>query len=198
MSGKHIASFIGFAPVDDPQIAVLIIVDEPDVAVDFGSVVAAPYVKDVLESSLQYLGVEPDYGEAETLAQVSVPDVVGMTAEEAVSELSAAGLEWITDGTGQVLEQLPAPETTVDTGTTVLLSMDTEVPYDDMEGMVVVPNVLGYDMMEAAQLLEDNKLTMGIEGQGVATYQNPAEGELVPEGTKVMVEFRFTGRIAIL
>ena len=61
--GAVIASFIGFAPADDPQVAVLFMVDEPQVAVDFGSVVAAPYVKMILEDTLNYLGVEPVYDE---------------------------------------------------------------------------------------------------------------------------------------
>jgi stage V sporulation protein D (sporulation-specific penicillin-binding protein) len=188
MSGKHIASFIGFAPVDDPKIAVLIVVDEPNVAVDFGSIVAAPYVKDVIYESLQYMGVMPDEG-AEAPEQVPLPDVVGMTADDAASALQAVGIKWLMDGTGTVEEQMPAPETVVDSGTTVMLSMTDKTEYDETDGMVVVPDVSGMSIMDAGQLLEDNRLEMSIEGQGNATYQSPQEGEIVPEGTTVQVEF---------
>ena len=55
MENKHISSFMGFAPANDPKIVVLFIVDEPDAYVDFGSVIAGPYVKDVIEQAMQYM-----------------------------------------------------------------------------------------------------------------------------------------------
>ena len=75
---KHIGSFLGFAPMDDPQIAVLFIVDEADVPVDYGSTTAAPFARDVLEQSLIYLGVAPET-DAEPLKEVPVPDVAGLS-----------------------------------------------------------------------------------------------------------------------
>ena len=78
----HIGSFVGFAPANDPRIAVLLVVDEADVPVDFGSVTAAPYAKAVLEKSLAYLGVAPDSDEP-AAEQVAVPDVTGLGVDEA-------------------------------------------------------------------------------------------------------------------
>lgn len=190
MTGKHIASFIGFAPADDPQIVVLIIVDEPSVPVDFGSVVAAPYVKEVLLNSLQYMGVKPDYGTTPEPEQVVVPDLSGMDETAAANALAALGLEYLTDGTGKITGQLPAPQTSVYKGTTVLLYMETKTTPDQMEGMVVVPDLTGKTIMEAGQALEDCKLQLVIQGgQGTASYQDPAANTLVPEGTQVKVEF---------
>ncbi len=189
MTGSHIASFVGFAPADDPQIVVLIIVDEPDVPVDFGSVVAAPYVKSVLLSSLQYLGVEPDYEKTKAPEMVTVPDVTGMDAGEAIAELKGVGLKYMMDGTGSVESQMPAPGTVAEEGTAVLLYMQTKNETQDMEGMVVVPDLTGKTIMEAAQILDDCKLSLSPQGDGVATYQNPAAGEIVSEGTKIKVEF---------
>ncbi|MDD5018188.1 MAG: penicillin-binding transpeptidase domain-containing protein [Eubacteriales bacterium] len=190
MTDKHIASFIAFAPADDPEIAVLIIIDEPDVAVDFGSVVAAPYVRQVLEESLQYMGIMPDYGEAGELAQVAVPDVAGMSAADAADALDAAGLSYLFDGTGDVTGQLPAPGEDVDKGTMVWLYMETKTGYDETEGMVVVPDLTGKTVMEAAAALEECHLTLSIDGQGIATYQSPSAGEIVEENSVVRVEFR--------
>ena len=74
-----------------------------------------------------------------------------------------------------------------------MLSMTEETEYDETDGMVVVPDVIGLSIMDAAQRLEDNHLEMSIEGQGNATYQYPEEGEIVPEGTAVQVEFSESG-----
>lgn len=189
MRGKHIASFIGFAPADDPQIVVLIVVDEPDVAVDFGSIVAAPYVKNVLLESLQYMGILPDYEEAEVSEKVSVPKVTGMEQAEAISALNSLGFEALSDGTGKVVEQMPAPGTDLDKGTTVQLYMENKNVTQDMEGKVVVPDLDGMSIIDAAGILEECNLNLSMQGQGIVTYQSPVAGEIVDEGTKVMVEF---------
>lgn len=188
MSGKHIASFIGFAPADDPKIAVLIIVDEPNVAVDFGSIVAAPYVKRVLEESLQYMGVEKDLTEMPEPAQVEVPKVEGMDWDAATVTLDEAKLKYLFDGTGSVKSQTPAPGTMVDQGTTVMLSM-TLPGGEELAGKVLVPDVSGMTIMEAAEKLKEHHLQLGIQGEGVAVYQEPKANDLVDEGSKVMVEF---------
>jgi len=187
MSGKHISSFVGFAPADDPQIAVLIIVDEPNVAVDFGSIVAAPYVKDVLRNSLQYLGVAPD--EATAAEKVVVPDVSGLDVASATTALESLGLSEITDGSGSVTEQLPAPGTEVEKGTTVLLYTSIKHTQADMTGKTVVPDVVGMNMEKAAEALEGAGLRIGIEGSGIAVYQSPEAGDIAGEGGTVMVEF---------
>lgn len=187
---RHISSFIGFAPADDPQIVVLIVVDEPNVAVDFGSIVAAPYVKKVLEESLQYMGVEPNFEENEVPGEVTIPNVTGMEIEEATQALKKAGLQYLADGTGKVTEQMPAPGISAFKGETVLLYMGIKNTEQDMEGMVVVPDLDGMSIMEAGAILEVHNLKLKIEGKGIAVYQSPLAGDIVPEGTSVMVEFR--------
>ena len=190
---KVIASFIGFAPANDPQIAVLIIVDEPGVPVTFGSIVAAPYVKYVIQNSLQYWGVEPDFNEVPPLEQVEVPDVTNMTDVEAMAKLKELGFDYLLDGMGKVNTQMPAPGTMIDKGTTVLLYMETKTEPDEMEGMTVVPDVSNMTIMEAAQKIDDAGLTMSPTHTGKAKYQSPAAGTVVPKGTVVQVEFSETG-----
>ncbi len=188
MTGKHIASFIGFAPADDPKIAVLIIVDEPNVPVDFGSVVAAPYVKSVLLESLQYMGVEPDYTQVAEPAQVTVPNLVNQDGDAAAVALDALHLKYIYNGTGTVTNQLPAPDTIVYEGTTICLYM-TNPDITDFTGQIEVPDLTGKTIMEASQILESCHLTLGISGTGKAVYQSPQPKALVAPGTKVMVDF---------
>ena len=195
MTGKHIASFIAFAPVEDPKLAILLIVDEPNVAVDFGSVVAAPYVKNVILESLQYMGVSPNYDEAQAPEQVEVPDLSDMTDAEAIDALVDLGLDYLADGTGDVDSQLPAPGVKVDKGTSVLLYMSVKNNAADLEGQVFVPDLSGLTVMEAAQMLDDYHLELSIQGdsEGKASYQNPAAGTAVSQGSTVMVEFSSSG-----
>ena len=119
-SETHIGSFIGFAPADDPQIAVLFITDEADVPVDYGSVTAAPFAKDILAQSLMYLGIAPET--AETTPEVKVPDVAQLSVSEATKLLREAGLTVQKMGEGdEVAEQLPAANATLQQGGVVIL-----------------------------------------------------------------------------
>lgn len=122
---KHITSFMGFAPVDDPKIVVLFLVDEANAISDFGSTVAAPYVGQIIEESLKYMGVEPKYTEEELKqmkAKVEVPNVVGKSKEEAEAALKAKGLKASFKGNGTLIdEQVPSPGTTVESGSEIIL-----------------------------------------------------------------------------
>ena len=95
--GHYVCSFVGMAPADDPQIVVLAIVDEPTGVMAFGSTTAGPIIKEVMSNTLKYLDVEPKYTEEEKAenvkTKVKVPDVRGLTIEEATKVLEEAKLE---------------------------------------------------------------------------------------------------------
>ncbi len=185
---KHIGSFIGFAPMDDPQIAVLFIVDEADVPVDFGSTTAAPFARDILEKSLIYLGVAPET-DAEPLAQVEVPDVTGQTVSEAVDRLEDAGLGHVLSGTGAaVIGQLPAAGAGMTEGSLVMLYVEGEAMADEND-RVTVPDVKGMSVVEANRLLRSCGLTMRVQGGGLAVSQSPAAQTRVTPTTCVTVTF---------
>lgn len=187
-SDTHIGSFLGFAPADDPQIAMLVIVEEADVAVDFGSQTAAPFARDILEKSLNYLGVAPETDE-ETPEEVSVPDVSGMTVEDATQAMKDAGLSCVLDGAGSVVvDQLPAGGARISEGSLVMLYVDKSVSLED-NSKVRVPDVTGMSVMEANKLLRSYGLQMQIEGGGVAVSQQPAAGEEVFPTAVVTVTF---------
>ncbi|KAA5649031.1 PASTA domain-containing protein, partial [Pseudomonas aeruginosa] len=98
--------------------------DEPEVAVDFGSVVAAPYVQMILKDTLPYLGVEPIFDDetAELNKKVEVPDVIGKELGEAYAILDEAGLNYLSDNSGSIVkDQMPKPGAMVKVNTTVLL-----------------------------------------------------------------------------
>lgn len=126
----HIASFIGFAPADDPQIAVLVVVDEPDVGIDYGSVVAAPYAKIILENTLKYLrvpAVNTEEDQKELVANIEVPDLRNMTCEQAAAKLKEVGLGMLVQGKGKVIAQVPAAGTLVYKNTQILVTGDEAV-----------------------------------------------------------------------
>ena len=105
--GKYISSFIGFAPADNPKYAVLMIVDEPQGYVYYGSLVAAPYAGKVFERIFDYKNLP-----ATMLPErefVIMPDVVGETAESAVEKLEGMGLHVEVVGEGTVVSQTPVP-----------------------------------------------------------------------------------------
>ncbi len=124
-NGKYISSFLGFAPADDPQVAVLITIDEPE-GIYYGGTVAAPVVASILENILPYLGVEPSYTEEELetyqIGDAQVPDLMGMTKEEAAAALKDTEFQAQYLGEdGVVTDQFPlAGETIGKTGTVIL------------------------------------------------------------------------------
>ncbi len=192
-----IASFGGFAPADDPQVAVLVMVDEPQYLKSGGGV-AAPAAKKILKDILPYLGVEPNYT-AEEIASLdrSTPNVVGATVSAAVTTLKASTLTYHTLGTQDtVLKQVPASGTTIPKGGSVWLYTDNR----DVE-MTTVPDFTGRTVAQvnqAANTAGVNVLLSGISassGRPSATRQSAKAGQKVPKGTVITVEFTYADTI---
>lgn len=120
--GNYILSFIGFAPVEDPQIIILGILDETE-HYSQGSVSAAPMVREVLENVLPYMGVEPS-GQITTAnkTDVKLADYRGLSLMETSIDLTVKGLKYEAIGMGTIIkEQFPKAETRVPLGTTIKL-----------------------------------------------------------------------------
>ncbi len=193
-NGKYIASCVGIAPVDDPQVVVLVILDEP-VGVYYGGTIAAPVVRSILEDTLHYLGMEPQYTEEEVAEEtVNVPNVVDMTVNEAANTLYAAGLNYQIMGDGEtVLSQIPVGSVTMELNSTVILYTQTETE----EQKVKVPDVMGMTPAEARKVLAEYGLNCRFtdvapnqENSVTAYSQTPAAGEEVVSGSTVSVDFR--------
>ena len=198
--GKLIASFIGFAPADEPKYVCLILVDEPQVGTIFGSTVAAPFVKQVMEEVLRYAGYLPE----QASTSVTVPAVKDITVAEAKRELEKIGLTatYQDDENEIVTAQVPIEGKSVQAGSGVLLyTAMTSAPSEDILGeqedeMVIVPDVFDKTKLEANDALKAKGLIIKIDPpdqSGKAIRQSPAAGETVPKGTEVLVEFSNTG-----
>ena len=184
-SATHIGSFIGFAPANDPKIALILIVDEANVPVDYGSVTAAPYAKSILERALNYLNVAPDLDEA-PVPDTTVPDVKGLKVDEAARRIGEAGLNYVLDGAGSYVRgQLPAAGADMPEGALMMLYMGGSA---EMAG-ARVPDVTGLSVLEANKLIRSFGLELRIEGSGLAVSQWPAADETVAPSTVVTVQF---------
>lgn len=127
-SGKYIASFMSFAPAEDPQVMALVLIDEPQ-GVYYGGTVAGPVMQELLRNILPYLGIEPQYSEKEAeeaaKAVTIVPDLLGMTLGEAKNALFQAGLSAQTETEGETIaRQTPPAGELVNKGTKVILSLE--------------------------------------------------------------------------
>lgn len=128
---EHIVSFIGFAPADDPQLIVYVAVDNPQ-GIQFGGVVAAPIVRNILADALPYLGIKPrtkqvekeyKYGDAKI---VTVPNLVGKTVSDIYEDLNS-NFRLASSGTGNtVVRQAPAAGARMEQGSVIRIYLGTD------------------------------------------------------------------------
>ncbi len=181
----RIASFVGFAPVDDPALAILVVLYKPRTDSPYGGVLAAPVFKEIMEESLEYLGVKRRQEGQERTPLALVPNLSNFTREEAKARLTREGFPWTMEGGGTlVTAQSPRPGMRVPVQTTVhLFFYEQEV--EDVE----VPDVIGLSMRDASSMLSDLGLRINVVGSGVAAEQSPGPGTRLPKGSAVEVIF---------
>ncbi|NLY42441.1 MAG: stage V sporulation protein D [Clostridiaceae bacterium] len=187
-NGKYIASFIGFAPADDPKVVCLVILDEPMGESYYGGTIAAPVVGKILDDTLRYLEVEPKFTEKELeTMDVIVPELRNMEVKEAQNALKELNLKNKVEGNGNtIIDQTPKPGAKLQGQSTVILYTEGA---DKVEN-VVVPDVLGKSVLDSNRIIINAGLNIRITGSGTAIKQEPAAGTVVPPGTVVNVEFR--------
>ncbi|MBQ7415888.1 MAG: PASTA domain-containing protein [Oscillospiraceae bacterium] len=191
-----IVSFVGIAPMDDPEYIVLVALDTPSRQTGIyisGGVMAAPTVGAVMGDILPYLGVEQQFAEDELAGKtVVVEDLTGLTAKEAEKLLKAQGLGCKAVGTGEtVTAQIPAAGKAVSGGSEVLLYFGETPPADT----VSVPDFSGMNRQQAADAAAEAGLYLLISGNTslepkvTAVAQSIAAGTEVPVGTTIKLEF---------
>ena len=193
----YVCSCVGFAPADDPEIAVIILVDEPTKGVLYGSTVAAPYLANVMRDVLPYLGVEAVYTDKE-LANMALttPSLMDWYDTVAKAEAELMGFEVEIVGDGRIVcAQTPAPGTMVESqNAKIILYTDSE----SQKALVTVPDLSGMTAVSANERLANRGLNIRIEGTNnymsgsgaVAIDQSHAPGSEVERGTVITVTFR--------
>ena len=197
VGGNVIVSFVCFAPADDPQVMMLLTLDEPNkwtgTYVSGGNMVA-PIASSVMSEILPYLGIEPSYTAEELVgADKTVPNVVGLSKDAAAERLSANGFSFRTVGSGDtVTDQTPAGGAIVPNSAEIILYLGAEKSGEKC----IVPNVVGDSAATANQKIVNAGLIMGVSGATNASSstvraisQSIAAGTEVEAGTVVRVQF---------
>ena len=180
-------SFSAVLPIDDPEIEVFVMIDDPRWENDSANSIVAPVVGNIISEIAPYLGIERD-PEYDTSATVRVPPIVGTNNDSWVNaqvELNKVGLSHeLVGGTGTVIYMYPGTATELPVGSTVYLY--TQSTTDEM---TTVPNVVGKSGDFAVQMLKASGINASLEGDGSAlvTAQSVAEGESVPKGTLITI-----------
>lgn len=189
----YVASFLGVAPADDPEIAILFILDEPKGDSYYGGTICAPSGGKILSEVLPYLGYEPQYTEEqlESMSK-SVEDVVNTSVDTAKSKLNSLGFTVKVVGSGEtVTSQMPKAGAKIYDGGVVVLYTNGEKS-DKTE----VPNFVGMTVAQVNSAAAEVGINVSFEGSslensGVTAYsQSEAAGAKVNLGSTVTVYFR--------
>ncbi len=188
---KYIASYVAVAPADDPQIAVMVVVDEPTSGDIYGGVICAPAVAAIMADTLPYLGYSPNYSEEELASmETTVPLLAGRDLAGAKNKLIASGITGgvVVKGNGnEVVQQVPMSGTKIpQDGKVILYTEEMDLAY------VTMPNVTGYTPTMAKQILKQYNLNVSYVGgasssnkKATVQYQSVASGQQVPIGSVI-------------
>ena len=192
-----VVSFMCFAPADDPQVIMLLTMDTPSrttgTYVSGGNMVA-PTASQIMGEILPYLGVEPDYAASGlAAADATVPNVVGMGAEEAAAKLTEAGFAYRTVGGGaEITDQTPEGGSIVPGSATIILYAGEEKSSE----LCIVPNVSGMTAAEANTAITNAGLIMRVAGTTSSgsgnvrsLSQDKEPGAQLPAGSVITVRF---------
>lgn len=184
-SKKHyIASYCGFAPADDPEIALLIYYDEPNPQIDYyGSSVAGPTFEKCMKQILNYLRVERKFTDEELeKIDTTAPSVTGKTVSEAKEILENEGLTVKVKGDGEkVLDQIPAFGEAIPQEGTVVIYTDEESQSETVE----VPDLTGLSLSAANQAAADAGIQIRVTGAALTSKNPVSRTQDIEKGTKV-------------
>lgn len=200
---QYIVSYGGYAPADDPQYALLVFYDEPQIGGASGGSQAGPIFAAIMEEILPYLGVDPQYTEEEyeNLAD-EAPNVIGMTIGEAKQQLEEQGYGYtVVDYEGDnedeavVYTQVPSPGAAIPQGGSVALYVEEPKEEDYVE----VPNFVGCSLSDCEYLASLYDLQVVVTGNGdsggYAQGQSIAAGTRVRRGTVITASFVSAGGV---
>ena len=193
VDGEYIASFVGCAPADDPKIAVLIVIDEPQGAVHGGGAIAAPVAGTVIEETLKYMNIDPVYS-AKELAQLNgvTPDVNSMSVDKAKATLKNKGFSARVVGDGKtVVSQYPLKGQNIPLDGVVILYTEKEAS----NTTATVPDLTGLSISSANERAVNAGFNIKISGASldseVVSYRQSIDSGTQAElGATITVYFK--------
>jgi stage V sporulation protein D (sporulation-specific penicillin-binding protein) len=186
--GDTIVSFIGFVPVENPQIVLYVAVDGVTRGPQWGSQIGAPIFKRIMIDVLNYLQVPPSEGASTPAEPVQVPDLRGLTVHEAAAQLDTAGLMLRLVGEGQyIVNQTPKAGASVPRQTQIVVYLSEDDAFSG--GSISMPDLRGFTVKDVGQVLNWLGLYLEAEGSGIALRQEPVSGTRVEQGEVIKVFF---------
>lgn len=181
---NYIASYCGFAPADDPKVVLLVFYDTPKGDNYYGSAVAAPTFRNIMNDVLPYLGVERKYNDEE-LAKLDIkntPDVTGKALSEAQNAIQQEGLQYKVVGSGEsVLSQIPEAGKVIPGSGTVVLYTDEE----SSSQTVTVPDLLNLTPSEVNQRAQEAGLNVRLSGSDLESAGVISQSQSIEAGSEV-------------
>lgn len=190
-SEDYISSFCGYAPADDPQIAMLVFFDTPDGDAYYGSQVSSPVFINIMSEVLPYLDVKTSYTDEELgYVDASAGDYTGVSVDEAKTAVEADGFTATVKGNGStVISQIPTVSSGLQKGGSIVLYTDS----DSQSETVSVPSLIGLSPDEVNDVASAYGLNVSFSGattsSGTSSSQNVEAGTSVSPGTVVTVSF---------
>jgi len=183
---KYVSSFAGMAPAADPQITILVNIDEPDPSNYYGGQIATVVGKQVFDDIFNYLSIKSDASNAEVnkslLKDIIVPELRGLKKADAEKLLKEDNLKSKTSSDGDIITDMtPKPGYTVKEGTDIILRTDA---LKEESNVVVVPNIIGDSTETASKVLNSLGLKAKFIGSGLVSEQS-IEGTEVKKGTTI-------------
>ena len=190
-SEDYISSFCGYAPADDPQIAMLVFFDTPDGDAYYGSQVSSPVFINIMSEVLPYLDVKTSYTDEELgYVDASAGDYTGVSVDEAKTAVEADGFTATVKGNGStVISQIPTVSSGLQKGGSIVLYTDS----DSQSETVSVPSLIGISPDEVNDVASAYGLNVSFSGattsSGTSSSQNIEAGTSVSPGTVITVSF---------
>ena len=190
-SEDYISSFCGYAPADDPQIAMLVFFDTPDGDAYYGSQVSSPVFINIMSEVLPYLDVKTSYTDEELgYVDASAGDYTGVSIDEAKTAVEADGFTATVKGNGStVISQIPTVSSGLQKGGSIVLYTDS----DSQSETVSVPSLIGLSPDEVNNVASAYGLNVSFSGattsSGTSSSQNIEAGTSVSPGTVITVSF---------
>lgn len=190
-SEDYISSFCGYAPADDPQIAMLVFFDTPDGDAYYGSQVSSPVFINIMSEVLPYLDVKTSYTDEELgYVDASAGDYTGVSVDEAKTAVEADGFTATVKGNGStVISQIPTVSSGLQKGGSIVLYTDS----DSQSETVSVPSLIGLSPDEVNDVASAYGLNVSFSGattsSGTSSSQNIEAGTSVSPGTVITVSF---------
>lgn len=190
-SEDYISSFCGYAPADDPQIAMLVFFDTPDGDAYYGSQVSSPVFINIMSEVLPYLDVKTSYTDEELgYVDASAGDYTGVSVDEAKTAVEADGFTATVKGSGStVISQIPTVSSGLQKGGSIVLYTDS----DSQSETVSVPSLIGLSPDEVNNVASAYGLNVSFSGattsSGTSSSQDIEAGTSVSPGTVITVSF---------